>query len=57
MLQKKKEMVDSSEFLTSLIAKLFEDEITADLIEIIFANEEHCSACNFIEVKLKEITA
>ena len=50
-------MVDSSEFLTSLIAKLFEDEITADLIEIIFANLEHCSACNFIEVKLKEITA
>ena len=53
----KKEMVDASEFLTGFIAKLFEDEITVDQFEIIFANLEQCSACNFIEVKLKEITA
>ena len=46
-------MVDSSEFLTGLISKLFEDEITDNPFEIIFANLEQCSACNFIEGEIE----
>ena len=45
----KKEMVGSSEFLTSLISKFFEDEITDKPFEIIFANLEPCLPCNFTE--------
>lgn len=45
----KKEIVNSSEFLTGLIAKLFEDETADNMFQIIFANPEQCSACNFIE--------
>ena len=49
----KKEMVGSSEFLTSLISKLFEDEITDKPFEIIFANLEQCLPCNFTEGEIK----
>ena len=49
----KKEMVGSSEFLTSLISKLFEDEITDKPFEIIFANLEQCLPFNFTEGEIK----
>ena len=49
---RKKEMVGSSEFLTSLISKLFEDEITNNPFEIIFDYLEQCLACNFTEGEL-----
>ena len=49
----KKEMVGSSEFLTSLISKLFQDEITDNPFEIIFANLEQCLACNFTEGEIE----
>ena len=45
----KKEMVGSSEFLTSLISKLFENEITGKP----FANLEQCLACNFTEGEIE----
>ena len=50
---RKKEMVGSSEFLTSLISKLFENEITEKPFEIIFANLEQCLACNFTEGEIE----
>ena len=46
-------MVGSSEFLTSLISKLFEDEITDKPFEIIFANLEQCLPCNFTEGEIE----
>ena len=51
---RKKEMVFSSELMTSLISKLFEDEITDNPFEIIFTNLEQCLACNFTEGEIEE---
>ena len=50
---RKKEMVCSCEFLTSLISKLFEDEITNNPFEIIFDYLEQCLACNFTEGEIE----
>ena len=50
---RKKEMVGSSEFLTSLISKLFQDEITDNPFEIIFANLEQCLARYFTEGEIE----
>ena len=50
---RKKEIVGSSEFLTSLISKLFEDEITNNPFEIIFDYLEQCLACNFTEGEIE----
>ena len=50
---RKKEMVGSIEFLTSLISKLFQDEITDNPFEIIFANLEQCLASNFTEGEIE----
>ena len=50
---RKKEMVGSSEFLTSLISKLFQDEITDNPFDIIFANLEQCLTCKFTEGEIE----
>ena len=47
---KRKWLIQSN---SGLIAKLFEDEITDNPFDIIFANLEQCTGCNFIEGEIE----